>query len=130
MGCYLAGLYAATHDEIHRVVLMAPAFHFAERWKERVPVGEPLEVYHYGEQKNRLVHYQMLVDASEYPAEPDFHQPALIFHGVGDDVVPIQYSRQFASSHPNSALREMDSDHELVSALGLIIGQAIPFLVG
>src|SRR5271166_4623037 len=32
MGGYLASLYAAAHPEVVRLVLLAPAFGFAERW--------------------------------------------------------------------------------------------------
>src|ERR1700710_711638 len=35
MGGYLAALYAARHPNIERVVLLAPAFRFPERWRER-----------------------------------------------------------------------------------------------
>src|ERR1700734_332724 len=33
MGGYLAALYAARHAEVSRVVLLAPAFGFAQRWQ-------------------------------------------------------------------------------------------------
>src|SRR6266567_609904 len=32
MGGYLAALHAASHDEVARLVLLAPAFDFARRW--------------------------------------------------------------------------------------------------
>src|SRR6266849_1150851 len=32
LGGYLAALYAARHPEVERVILFAPAFHFAHRW--------------------------------------------------------------------------------------------------
>src|SRR5579859_7208445 len=35
MGGYLAALYAATHPEVDRLVLMAPAFGFSPRWSSR-----------------------------------------------------------------------------------------------
>ncbi len=129
MGGYLAALYAATHPEVARVVLMAPAFHFAQRWLEKAPVGEPLDVYHYGQKQNQSVHYHLLEEATEYPADPDFRQPSLIFHGIHDGVVPVDYSRQFAAGHPNAELREMDSDHELLNVLETITDQALPFLI-
>ena len=34
MGGYLAALYASTHPEIDRMVLLAPAFGFGNRWAE------------------------------------------------------------------------------------------------
>src|ERR1700692_983638 len=57
MGGYLAALYAARGPETARVVLMAPAFGFARRWRERLGAAAveewkrtgALEVFHYGE---------------------------------------------------------------------------------
>ena len=40
LGGYLAALYAARYPSIERVVLMAPAFHFPKRWRQRFPGDE------------------------------------------------------------------------------------------
>jgi hypothetical protein len=136
MGGYLAALYAASHPEVERLVLLAPAFGFASRWRE---MQGPevishwrdtgwLEVFHYGDKKQRRVHYGLLEDAANFPGFPDFRQDALIFHGVNDAVVPVELSREFVASHPNAVLREMDSDHELLDVLDVIMGEAVPFL--
>ena len=131
LGGYLAALYAATRPEVYRLVLLAPAFGFAERWNRRI--GEPkpayLDVFHYGENRMRRVHYGLIEDALQYPAAPGFMQPACIFHGALDDVVPIEYSRSFAAAHPNARLTELDSDHELLNVLAHIIDEAVPFLL-
>ena len=63
-----------------------------------------------------------------FPGFPDFRQEALIFHGTGDAVVPVELSREFVASRPNARLREMDSDHELLDVLDVITGEAVPFL--
>src|SRR5579862_7324732 len=42
MGAYLAALYASRHPETGRLVLMAPAFGFAERWSAKLPRGEDI----------------------------------------------------------------------------------------
>lgn len=128
MGGYLAALYASLHPEVERMVLMAPAFGFAARWKDRVVEGADIEVYHYGDKTNRQVHYRLIEDALQFPASPDFRQPALIFHGIKDDVVPVEYSRKVASTHREVRLFELDSDHELLDVLPFIIREAIEFL--
>lgn len=128
MGGYLAALYAAMHPEVERLVLLAPAFGFAPRWKEKGVEGEDLSVYHYGEKRVRRVHYGLIADALRFPANPDFKQPALIFHGIHDDVVPIEYSREVAALHPDVRLVELDSDHELLDALPRITREAMDFL--
>ncbi len=131
MGGYLAALYASKHPEVSRLVLLAPAFGFAGRWDQKI--GEPkpadFEIFHYGDKCLRRVHYGLIEDALRFPAAPDFAQPALIFHGLHDDVVPIESSRDFAASHANVRLVELDSDHELLDVLDGIVGQAVPFLV-
>jgi pimeloyl-ACP methyl ester carboxylesterase len=130
MGGYLAGLYAAAHIEVSRLVLLAPAFGFAARWRDKVPTPPPeyLEVFHYSEGAIRRVHYGLIEDALHYPSMPDFAQPARIFHGIQDDIVPVEYSREFCAAHPNGVLTELDSDHELLNVLEAIVEEAVPFL--
>jgi uncharacterized protein len=131
MGGFLAALYASMHPEVSRLVLLAPAFGFARRSDRKM--GEPkpaaFEVFHYGDNCLRRVHYGLIEDALRFPDAPDFVQPALIVHGVHDDVVPIGYSRDFAARHPSVRLVELDSDHELLNVLDRITVEAIPFLV-
>ena len=125
MGGYLAALYAARHAEVGRVVLMAPAFGFARRWPltlgdEKVAEWRRagwLPVYHYGDQMERRVGYGVLEDAERYEDYPEVAQPALVFHGRNDDVVPVGYSKEFAARHPEVTLRVMESGHELVDVM-------------
>jgi hypothetical protein len=136
LGGYLAALYASRHPEIDRLVLLAPAFGFSSRWNEltgpeRMRAWREtgwLEVFHYADRAPRRVHYGLYEDANRFPPEPDFTQPAVVFHGTRDDVVPVECSRHFAASHPNINLVEVDSDHELTSALGEITAASLPFL--
>lgn len=129
MGGYLAALYASLHPETGKLVLMAPAFGFARRWSAKLPPNEDFEVFHYGEKRMRRVHYGLIEDSLLHPGTPEFHQPALIFHGRHDDVVPIDYSRAFAAAHPTAKLIEMESDHELVNVLDEITSAAVDFLL-
>jgi alpha-beta hydrolase superfamily lysophospholipase len=134
MGGYLAALYGARHGEVTKVVLLAPAFGFARRWEE-TPEAEAwrktgfLDVYHYGEQRKCRLSYGLIEDAKQYEDVPDFHQPALIFHGIHDDVVPPAVSSQFAASHSNARLRLLDSNHEMLNVLDSIWREAEPFLL-
>ena len=135
MGGYLAALYAARRPEaVARLVLLAPAFAFARSWAE-APEAESwrktgfLDVYHYGEKRTRRLSYHLIEDALGYDDFPDFQQPALIFHGIHDTVVPPGLSSQFAGTHPNTRLRLLDSDHELLNVLDSIWREAGPFLL-
>ena len=125
LGGYLAALYAARHPNIQKLVLMAPAFQFPSRWRERHS-AEELEnwrrigfahVFHYGFQREVPLGYQLMEDSVHYEAEPDFAQPALILHGSYDTVVAPAISTAFAASHANVTLRLFDSGHELTDVL-------------
>lgn len=136
LGGYLAALYAARHAEVGRVVLLAPAFGFARRWAEHLGSAQveewrttgAMEVFHYAQNRNLPLSYQLLEDAARYEEFPDFRQPALIFHGAHDDVVPARYSREFASAHPNAQLEILDSGHELLNALDYMASKVSAFL--
>jgi pimeloyl-ACP methyl ester carboxylesterase len=138
LGGYLAALYAARHPEASRVVLLAPAFGFARRWAERMGAAAvdiwrttgAVEVFHYGDNRQRRLSYALLEDGSSYEDYSDFRQPALIFHGALDDVVPAQYSSEFAASHPNARLEVLDSGHDLLNVLEYMAPKVVQFLAG
>lgn len=136
MGGYLAALYASTHPEVSRMVLLAPAFGFVDLLERSNPPEKLAawresgwtEVFHHSTGGPRPLYYNLIPDARQYPPVPEFTQPALIFHGTADDVVPISLSRAFVGNHSNVELIELASDHELVDVLDQITTRAIPFL--
>lgn len=135
MGGYLAALYASRHPETQRLVLLAPAFHFPQRWPDELGPEKTsewqrtgrLEVFHYGEGRPRNVGWQLIEDGRTYEGEPSFSQPALIFHGTGDTVVPPAYSEAFASRHPNVRLFLLPSDHQLTDSTTRIWTEMVNF---
>ena len=137
MGGYLAALYAARHPEVSRLVLLAPAFCFARRWEERMGVEEvaawrengTVEVFHYGENRQCRLAHGLLDDGAKYEDYPNFHQPALIFHGANDDVVPAAYSEEFARTHPDVKLSILNSGHELLDVLDYMAPRVTEFLL-
>ena len=136
MGGYLAALFAARRPSVERLVLLAPAFAFARRWPEKLGPAEmvrwrstdALEVFHYGEGRNRVLRYRLMEDAAQYEDFPDFRQPALIFHGRRDDIVPVEYSQEFAAGRSNVTLEVVDSGHDLLDVLDAIVPRAVAFL--
>jgi hypothetical protein len=136
MGGYLAALYAARHREVKKLVLLAPAFGFARRWPPMLGAEKVAEwrrtgwlpVYHYGDTMERRVGYELLQDAERYEDYPDISQPALVFHGRMDDVVPVEYSEEFAARHPHVMLRVMESGHELIDVLEEMWVEIVEFL--
>jgi pimeloyl-ACP methyl ester carboxylesterase len=87
-----------------------------------------LDVFHYADNRNRKLGYQLLADGERYEAYPDFAQPALIFHGVHDDVVPARYSEEFAATHAYAALEVLDAGHDLLNVLDYMAPKIVRFL--
>jgi uncharacterized protein len=136
MGGYLAALFAARHPTVERLVLLAPAFRFHQRWIERLGDNEidrwrredSLSVYHYAEGGMRSLRFRLLEDAAQYADFPEFSQPTLIFHGRKDDIVPVQYSEAFAAGRPNVRLEVLDAGHDLLNVLPEITRKSVEFL--
>jgi pimeloyl-ACP methyl ester carboxylesterase len=138
MGGYLAALLAARHpDLVKRILLLAPAFRFAHRWKERMGAEAVAEwrrtgrfaQYHYGLKQESWIGPQLIDDGELYEDYPEVTQPALIFHGQRDDVVPLEDSIEFQARRPNVRLQVFDSDHELGDVLDAMWTQAAGFLL-
>ena len=136
LGGYLAALYAARHDNIEKLILLAPAFRFPSRWRERYSAEELMHwqrdgsvpVFHYGYGRELPLGYQIMEDSRSYEDEPEFLQPALILHGRLDLVVPASISTAFADRHPNVTLRLFDSGHELTGVLEELWHETATFL--
>ncbi len=125
MGGYLAALYASRHAEVDRLVLLAPAFGFGERWDEVFGAEEVAswrarghaEVFHYGAGGMRRLSADLLHDSAAHAGYPACTQPALVFHGVQDTVVPIAAAERWVGENSNARLVKMESGHELLDVL-------------
>jgi uncharacterized protein len=137
MGGYLAALYASMHPEVDRMLLLAPAFGFAERWGLRLGAAKmeewkskgSLPMMHYASNSLQNVGYGLIEDGLRYPAEPEFTGEALIFHGTQDDVVPLSFSENYISGKQNVCLMTLDSGHELTDVMDLIWNESRRFLL-
>lgn len=126
IGSSLGGLTAAwvaeTSPQVKSVLLLAPAFQFLERWLQTLGEAKVrqwqtqgyLEFYHYGENQSLPLSYRFVEDIARYQDQQlQRAVPTLILHGIHDQVVPIQASRNFAAQRPWVRLIELDSDHSL-----------------
>ena len=137
LGGYLAALYAARHpSQVERLVLLAPAFQFPRRWRERYSDQDwerwksegSTPVFHFGEGREQRLGYQFVEDAAQYEDEPEFLQPALILHGARDSIVPADISRAYAAGNPHTKLVLFESGHELTDVLEPMWVQVLLFL--
>jgi uncharacterized protein len=125
LGGYLASLYATEQNAVSQLILLAPAFGFYDLWVKRLGPEQleqwrqsgRLSVFHYGLGGQADLSYSFLADAEKYEPYPKSQIPALIFHGVQDDVVPIANSRRYMRTQEDAQLVELDSGHELTDVL-------------
>jgi uncharacterized protein len=136
LGGYLASIHASRHPQVERLILLAPAFNLYNLWIAQMGPEQVrqwrergiLPFYHYAEQKDMPLGFQFLEDAQRYPPFPEFGQPALLVHGRKDAVVPVIQSIQFAATHDNVQLVQLDAGHELTEVLPEIWERAQIFL--
>ena len=115
---------------------MAPAFGFARRWAaslgdqrlEEWRITGTLEVFHYAASGPRSLGWGLMEDSLRYEDEPRVEQPALVWHGLRDDVVPVAASRSFVANNGNARLVEVNSGHELTDVAGRVAEGALAFL--
>jgi uncharacterized protein len=134
----LTATWLAQHNvAIKQLVLLAPAFYFLQYWKRQLGADQlhqwqqtgSIDVYHYGAQRSLSLSYLFWQDASQYH-ESDLQKdlPTLIFHGINDDIIPIQSSRQYAQVKSHCELVEMNSDHALIDVMDEIWKKSKHFL--
>ena len=140
IGSSFGGLTAAWLGErftcVERVILLAPAFQFLTNWRPKFPAEQwqqwqktgRMDIYHYGEQKMLPLAYDFVTDMMQYDdGNLQRSLPTLIIHGVNDDVVPIQVSRQYGEGRSHVRLLEVDSDHSLGDQLDTIWQETVRF---
>jgi pimeloyl-ACP methyl ester carboxylesterase len=121
-GGLTAAILAQRHLQVNRLVLLAPAFNFhvhlsqllGEAKMQQWQTDRSLLFPHYGFNRDLPLNYNFWPDVLQYQDEPFSRAiPTLILHGIHDDVIPIQSSREFADQRPWVELRELESDHSL-----------------
>jgi uncharacterized protein len=138
MGSSLGGLTAAWVAEdpavqpwIERLILLAPAFNFLDQWLPRLG-SEALQqwqasgwfsVYHYTQKCYLPLHYDFIADAQQYrDAQLKAPIPTQIFHGLHDEVISIEASRQYAATRPWVTLQALDTNHAMTDVMAEIAG--------
>jgi uncharacterized protein len=120
-------------------VLLAPAFHFLHRRFEQLPPWERDEFRRTGRLRVRSewvdteIGYDLVEEAPLFPfarLAAEWATPALVYHGMADDVIPFADSVEFLrrAAHPRLELRLLkDGDHQLTAHKDAIAEEACRF---
>jgi len=136
MGAYVAALTAETRKEIEALYLMAPGFNFLNRWMENMgwdrnrldSIQDLIRVFHYSYNAEVNLNTNLFRDAMHWDSlllTCDI--PTRLVHGLHDETVNIQESRDFAKLRPKCQLKELDSDHGLLSCIDWIVEDCMEF---
>lgn len=135
LGGYTAALMAARAPSVEAICIMAPAFDFPARLRDRIEREDPsvkekgsFEVFHFAQKASARIGYEIVTDGLRYEPFPDVKCPALVFHGVKDESVPVELSRRFCAGRSSARLIELDDDHQLIASTGAIWAEMRPFL--
>lgn len=127
MGGYMSALLAAgpARELVRELILLAPAFRLAERWRARMHPPDlqrwrtegwfPFE--HHVIHRAVPLHYEFLLDADRQIPLPDPPQRVLAFAGARDELVPVSVVEEFCNASPKREMVVVDSDHDLLNAL-------------
>jgi uncharacterized protein len=130
IGSSFGGLTAAWVAQdcewVDRMILLAPAFDWLPPFEQP---GQPTLVYHYGEK--RSLNYKIVEDLAQYN-EDNLRKniPTLILHGIWDETIPIERSRQFAATRSWVNLIELESDHGLTDRENEVWQAILEFCAG
>jgi predicted esterase YcpF (UPF0227 family) len=144
IGSSLGGLTACRVAEadprVAAVFLMAPAFQIAARWEGRIGAEAWaswketgfVEVDDHATKQKARVHWGFVEELARMDAElgpwPDVRVPVRLVHGVRDDVVDIDLSREWSKGKRHVRAVEVDDDHELRASIPRILEEADDFL--
>ncbi len=136
MGAYIAALIAETRKEIKALYLMAPGFNLLNRWMDNMSwdkdslssTPDLIRVFHYSYNREVNLSTNLFRDALNWDSlSLTRNIPIRIVHGLHDETVNIQESRDFAGQRPWCQLKELDSDHGLLSCIDWIVADCMEF---
>ena len=137
MGGLLATLLSQRTKRVIALVLLAPGFGIAGRWKEFLNETEyenwqkkgEHSFYHHAYDAFMPLGYEFARDLQRTKTEDlVVDRPCLIFHGEHDQTVPIETSKRFAALNKDVDLRILDDDHQLLNSLDYMLSESLQFL--
>ncbi len=129
LGGYLAGLTAEKFQKVRRLILMAPAFEFADFYLNKYSKAELddwkengfIKLYHFHHKEDRKLAFDIVEDAFQFKNTILSRQlPVQIFHGLRDESVNYRLSIHYLQSHPMADVILFNSDHSLLDKLDIM----------
>ena len=143
LGGYTAALWSARHPgRVRALVLLAPAFDLADRWKRRTGPEELRRwrergyalMDHYAWGRKEPLSIGFLDDADRYEPFPLPDAPTLVLQGLRDDVVTPdlapEFVRRMRERGREARLVLLDDGHELNADLQRLWREIEPHLPG
>ena len=136
MGGYLAAIAAQKRKNVKAIYLMAPGFNFMDRWMKRLGLDwkdetswiSMIPVFHYGYGVTKHISTRIFKDAKNWSnLKLERKIPIRIVHGIHDEVVSVNESRKFVAERQWSSLKELNTDHGLLSHVDWIVADSIKF---
>ena len=127
VGSSMGGLAAANASALRPdvsfgLLLIAPAFGLAEMWHNRLSTSEmkqwqDTDAYEYRGFELKMTLGWDFMQTAERMSWPELNHPAVILHGIQDDVVPLENSRRVAREQSQVVeLIELDDEHRMQQA--------------
>jgi pimeloyl-ACP methyl ester carboxylesterase len=122
---------------IDALVFLAPALdlapglvrHFGPAAMGQWRANGRLEVFHYGENRTRLLGYRFFTDAERYDAFAARDTTrTLVYQGTRDETVDAPMVARWAGTRPHVTLHLVEDDHQLLASLDLMWAGICHFL--
>jgi len=139
MGGLLATMAAGKFRRVQKLVLFAPGFGITRRWQQLVGDQGMADwkssgrrpFFHYAMNREMDLAYSFIEDLSALQTDNFIVPiPTLVFHGIHDQTVPVDHSREFARMNKDLVtLNELDDGHELTDSMNVMWQGAERFLL-
>lgn len=142
IGSSLGGLMSLilaerNHQAIAKLILLAPALEINRLWTGILDDTQlnqwhqdgKLAVFHSGYNEYVELHYEFLLDLQKHEDMVFTRKiPTIIFHGIHDEIIPLEVSERYSTVNDSATLIKLDSDHSLENSLERIWQETTYFL--
>lgn len=122
---------------IEALVLLAPAFDFYSRFKEKLSeeniqkweTSNTLSFPHHFYEENRMLEFSFYKDSQDYEEHHfSIKTPTIAIHGYQDETIPFGVPNKYLSNKENVTLKFVNDDHSLKKSLPLITQLIFDFI--